>query len=88
MQESSKKEVQFCNLYLNLPEQFGASVTTIQTQLSFTTHLNLLQPDDLVKEFTAVIAQDGQLVDVGDYVQLCSPQNAVYLVNNCTCVIM
>ena len=76
MQES-KKAVQFCNLCLNLPEQFRASITTIQTQLSFTTHLNLLQPDDLVKEFTAVIAQDGQLVHVGDYVQLCSPQDEV-----------
>lgn len=76
MQES-KKAVQFCNLYLNLLEQFAASVTTIRTQLSFTTHLNLLQPDELVKEFTAVIAQDGQLVHVGDHVQLCSPQNEV-----------
>lgn len=77
MQESKNKAVQFCNLCLNMPEQFGASVTTIQTQQSFTTHLNLLQPHDLVKEFTAMIGQDGQLIHVGDYVELCSPQYEV-----------
>lgn len=68
---------EFCNLCLNISEHFGASIATLQLQHSFMTHLNLLQPGVLVKEFAAVIGQDGQLIYVGDYVELYSPQYEV-----------
>ena len=72
MQESKSKGVQFCSLCVNIPELLGVSIATLQTQQLFTTHLNFLQPHELVQEFKAVIGQDRQLIHVGDYVELCS----------------
>ena len=71
---------EFCNLYLNISEHFGASIATLQVQHSFVTQL--FQPGDLVKEFTAVIGQDGQLIHIGYYVELYSPQYEVYQSDN------
>ena len=78
MQESKNQAVQFCSLCVNIPEVFGAStcIATLQTQESFTTHLNL-QRHELVKDFTAVIGQDGRLIHVGDYIELHSAQYEV-----------
>ena len=78
MQESKNKAVQFSSLCVNIPELYGASIATLQTQQLFMTHLNFLHPHELVQEFTAVIGQDRQLINVGDYVELRSPQYKVY----------
>lgn len=81
MQESKNKAVLFSSLCVNIAELHGASIATLQTQQLFTTHLNYLHPQELVKEFTAVIGQDRQLIHVGDCVELSSHHYEVC----CTC---
>ena len=72
MQESKNKAVEFSNLYVNIAELPDAStcIATLQTHQLFTTHLNYLHPQELVKEFTAVVGQDRQLIHVSDCVEL------------------
>lgn len=83
MQESKNKAVKFSSLCVNIPELPDAStcIATLQTEPLFTTHLRNLHPQELVKEFTAVVGQDRQLIHVGDCVELSSHHYEVC----CTC---
>lgn len=89
MQESKNKAVQFSSLCVNIAELPDAStcIATLQTQQLFTTHLNYLHPQELVKEFTAVVGQDRQLIHVGDCVELSSHHYEVRCTMSCKAIV-
>lgn len=61
-------------VYLNLPDASGVPLAGLGVQsIPFTLKLEqLIDFQDLVKEFGGVIGQDGDLLKVGDYVELSS----------------
>ena len=64
---------------LSLADIQEVTLGDLQTRSQpFTLHLKDIHPSDMVQEFNGVIAQDGELVTAGDYVQLSSDYQEVY----------
>ena len=70
--------VKLLDITLCLPEIHEVTLGDLQTQSQlFTLHLNNIHPSDIVQEFNGEIAQDGELITAGDYVQLSSDYEEV-----------
>lgn len=67
--------VQVSTLELQLPGAVGRTLSTLQ--LPFEVHLDPVHMEDLIQEFHGVIAQDGELVHRGNFVQLSAPYQMV-----------